>query len=416
MSRPLVMDKLLRDILKTRDISELPPSKLAEMVHYLIKHEISPGGPYEVSGKVDAAAANKHIQRVFIASNKPLIKTSLPNSISWQHLAASVASLYRQAENESLPGLTESEKDLAKSMLDTIKLSDVHGEICQLSQLFYASLSPKNVALARCTEKSLRQLSIANIFTWGTYSFVDRILDKNNSNNLMQFLPIILKFQRTSITQYLAADAQPDQAFELFNSVDQANSLELDLRKSISIDKKRDKITIYSLPSLSTLRDLMPRKSIAHVLGPLTIIQHSSTVSILDTTAAMYAYCAARQYQDDLHDWIDDLLNGELTYSIGLLFAAAKIKPGVHSLSTLKSQLQQAYWNDVLEASCKEIEQLIDTSITSLERSVLTEKSKFVIKIIKPIAFAARQARKRHLYEKSFLSAFMKNQVAVSTN
>ena len=416
MSRPLVMDKLLRDILKTRDISELPPSKLAEMVHYLIRHEISPGGPYEFSGKVDAAAANKHIQRVFIASNKPLIKTSLPNSISGQHLAASVASLYRQAENESLPGLTESEKDLAKSMLDTIKLSDVHGEICQLSQLFYASLSPKNVALARCTEKSLRQLSIANIFTWGTYSFVDRILDKSNSNSSIQFLPIILKLQRISIAQYLAAGAQPDQALELFNSVDQANSLELDLRKSISIDKKRDKITIYSLPSLLTLRDLMPRKSIAHVLGPLTIIQYSSAVSILDTTAAMYAYCAARQYQDDLHDWIDDLLNGELTYSIGLLFAAAKIKPGVHSLSTLKSQLQQVYWNDVLETSCKEIEQLIDTSITSLERSVLTEKSKFVIKIIKPIASAARQARKRHLYEKSFLLAFTEKSVAVSTN
>ena len=220
----------------------------------------------------------------------------------------------------------------------------------------------------------------------------------------------MLILQRIYTAHYLAAGTREKQLLELFTIVDQANLQELELRKSISFNDDHTNIIIHSLPDLSSLRELMPRKSIAHTLGPLTVIQHSTAASRLEVTAAMHTYCAAKQFQDDLHDWADDLYDGQLTYSIGLLFTAAHVKPGTYNLSELTYRLQQAYWDTVLEQACREIEQLIADSAASLERSVVMPGSQFVTKIITPIAYTARQARKRHAYEASFLTAFTHKQ------
>lgn len=60
-------------------------------------------------------------------------------------------------------------------------------------------------------------------------------------------------------------------------------------------------------------------------------------------------YCAARQLNDDIHDWEDDLSNGRITYVSSLLLRQAHIKPGEHLLQELMPKLRKIFWDSELE-------------------------------------------------------------------
>jgi hypothetical protein len=68
-------------------------------------------------------------------------------------------------------------------------------------------------------------------------------------------------------------------------------------------------------------------------------------------------YLAARQLNDDLHDWEADLRRGQLTAVNVALLRAAQVPAGEHDLDTLVAQLQSVLWQEqiaVLVAAVRE--------------------------------------------------------------
>jgi hypothetical protein len=196
------------------------------------------------------------------------------------------------------------------------------------------------------SRQQILQLGIANVYAWLAYMTYDHILDSNNNRQLLSFANVA---QRQSLWHYQStAKDYFETVHRTFYAVDQANAWEmLEARCEI----RDDTIVLKHIPTYATCAQLADR-SMVHACGPLFLahLQSAGQQRYQLLVAAFRHYIIAKQLNDDIHDWQEDLRTGSLTYVVAHLLQSLQIKPGIYSLESLIDPMRRMLWSK--QAQC----------------------------------------------------------------
>jgi hypothetical protein len=236
----------------------------------------------------------------------------------------------------------------AAAMVDHVAAHDVSLEIAMMPQLFHASLA----APPATTASQLQQLSLANLFGWMAYTIFDDFLDEEGKPPL---LPVATVALRRAMAAFM--NAAPNIEFRkfvsrTFDTIDAANAWET---THCRFNVTKETITIGPLPAYHDLRRIAER-SYGHMLTPLAIVsaaghplRGTETIHIQN---ALHHYLIARQLQDDVYDWQEDLRAGRITAVVAELLRTSRLKPGEHRFDAIMPRLQRQFWQVVLPVLC----------------------------------------------------------------
>jgi len=333
-------------------LNELSPQEVASLITYLLKHEQRTGGPYELASSVSAnVKLNARIYILFKKAGKELknVREYAENSFSLlskeEQNDFTKALIDSRSKTEQptgthpvleqvIPTLPPLLQPIAIKLGNKLAIVDKNGELTQLSQLFVNSTSQQMNSIAK---EQLLLFGSANFYTWMAYSLYDRVLDDNDEPVA---LPLANIFHRLAYQSYVDAGIAQKSVDTLFQEVDSANAEEVAYCRC---KVENNEITITRLPETMLLKKLLGMRSIVHCLGPLQIIKLQNTYIEFPVKIKQIFldYCAARQLNDDIHDWEEDLTSGKITYATAWLLRLGAIAPGVYKLDTLIPSLQK---------------------------------------------------------------------------
>lgn len=283
----------------------LEPSQLGWVVAELIKREQKPGGPYLIStdslGNIRFTKQVKefihrqtHIQEAEVTLNK--------------HQTIQLRTRYTAAAAY----LNELPLSLSENLLPTLhrlRASDTTGEIGLLSTLFYESyfnnLRRNNIA------QLARRLDTVNILTWVSYTIYDEAVD-NPTIQAVKNIPAANALLRI-IESILVETGNPKLANSLLNDVD------------LAMTDESNRNSNPTITDLSVLQNAMGKKSIAHIAGPLSLLNLLAPIHLDSVRSALEKYCTARQLLDDIYDWRDDMANKQVTYATVIIGKCATL-------------------------------------------------------------------------------------------
>lgn len=397
------MNNIIKKIYLIKSLDELSPHDMAQLVKYLIDHEVKPGGPYNFIS--DNEWLNNHIYHLFADKGKKLNETmKFSDAHANKAITPDITTrkknvFYSLITNNLSKSLDTKTLREIERIINKVEKVDYTGEISKLTSIFYNSLISELSSKIILKPIIRSRYSLANVYTWITYSLIDSVLD--SKFNLV-LIPVITTLQREITDTYLKASVDTNRLKNIFQTVDEANILEQGYRNHIKIDLAKNTFSVFS-NEFTEIKSLMSDKSIAHTFGPLEIIRNINDKYLEDVERAMSLYCSARQFNDDLHDWLEDFSDGQITYIISRLLEKANIGIGVHSYSESVEKMKEVYWDSILVESCESIEKDIAKAISLLENDILQKNSAFCKLFLNPIADAAKQALLKHRYDKSFL-------------
>lgn len=347
---------------------QLDGSLLAHVLQRLITAEVTPGGPYqEPDGSIDPLA-NAYIahflalEGVQLPNLQPFImqydEATLRSTISQVPVVAGqyspvstmrhaglLAAIDKRVRIELLE-LPEPLDRMGSAAFERLLKADASGEIRLMPQLFLSSLAvPPRISRAR-----LARLGAANVFFWIGGMLFDDFLD---GEGRPERLPIATVLHRRALALYRHADTNPawHKLLEDYcNQADRANAWEVTMARAALHERQ---IAIPVLPDYGNGWPLADR-SLGHLLGPLYVLRQAG-VTRRQTVAAWEAlrrYLIVRQLNDDLHDWRDDMLAGQITMVATILLEGCGIAPGTYPVSDLVPRLERYFFDKGLEEVC----------------------------------------------------------------
>ena len=427
----------------------------AELANRLINAETEPGGPYRASEK-DAFTTNALIAQLFVSLKTPLpkINTYLLERIkidpqssfdkfsiwaaSWPNELINISRGYgaskrnrhnpirdyaimltnnppaliateNQHENRVVIHIANDIENLdinlklyAEKIFHGVKKADKDHEISMLSKVFMDSLDIENES----DDHLAHILGVSNFYAWIAYTIYDDFIDDEGDS---QYLPIANLAHRLSLQHYLSVANTPkleDVIFDAYYSVDAANAWEL---QNCRAQIKSKSIYITSIPHYGD-GDFLARRAIGHILGPIIITQNIDSLTKkqkIQIKDALKHYLIARQINDDMHDWLEDLQNGHLSFVVSYLLKSCGIKNGKHSLKIMGNALKTYFWRHGIEDISKIVITHTEKSKEMLmETGLMKVDSAFVSNFIQPIEDSARDALLRHQDQLEFLKSY----------
>jgi hypothetical protein len=239
------------------------------------------------------------------------------------------------------------------------------------------------------------------------YTIYDSFLDNEGDPRTLSTANVALRYSVERFRQALPDNTAFQQyTAEVFDTIDSANAWEL-IHCRAQVDGNT--ITIASPPPYTRTLGLAYR-SLGHTLTPLAVLaasgvklndRHTKRVSL-----ALRHYIAARQLNDDMHDWQQDLQKGIITYVVARLLKETGVKPGTHKLSKLIPVMQRQFWHNTLPSMCQ-----IATRHTELARmnagaSRLLTPDNLITKLTARIDRIVQKTLKEQSDAQAFLAAY----------
>ena len=251
-------------------------------------------------------------------------------------------------------------------MLQQVITSDYQGMRQEVSQLAwrYASAfdrssdkSPSRPNLAQLEDKRRRfcqAAGVANIYAWIAYSIYDDFLDDEGQPAMLgtanYSFRAMLGCYRQLVPSAAGFDAFVNHCLTL---VDHANSLETSDFRWASNGRR---LHLSHLPDFGDC-DLLADRALFHILGPMAVLAREDvavgSAAWESVLRGWRHYLIARQLNDDLHDWRDDLQAGHATYVTVELLRYLNVPFGNHQLSKLMPIAQEQFWQAVLPRICQ---------------------------------------------------------------
>lgn len=387
-------------------IQALSPLQLHAFLQLLIRYEQAPGGPYRFPvSESQVFKLNQHIAALFKQVGKPL-----PNVEEYlAHTPIPKQPIYTPSSPQT-PGIPHSRMKLLRRIIGPEayavitplvgKLGIVNnsGELTRLSATLADALTQTGTP-SSLTPHSLNLLGEANFLVWIAYSLYDQFLDDSPSP---QLLPIANQVLRYASHVYLEAGVPLERLNEALDSVDQANEYEVRMCRA---PVKNGYIVLSSFVPSNELIHLQTERSFVHCLGPLFVLEHTPLSATASAAKMFKEYCAVRQFNDDIHDWQEDLANGHITYPVHWLLQKYGVVSGTHKINELIPALQALFWQEGLDELVSEcLERALKVRAGYKKAFHLPQESSFNAITITPIINACHQALKKHSFEKSFLA------------
>lgn len=464
------LKNLYNTVIKIPSLAALPASELYRLVAQLQEIEDGLGGPYatKLLPNRQALRFNSRIYRLFAQQGKelPAVKSyvltsdesrgllqphPLPQQLlqprsplrsgshAHQHvplpfqlppLHAAVQNSCHQQAYRSTAHFPKSIQIPLKKTLRTITKVDESGEITLLAKLFAEELASSCKYKLATNPNQAVQLGTANMLVWAAYTLFDTLADAapvpppgvaTTQNTAQQAVPLWLvasiALRHAHSLYSVALPPVPHLIDTLFDETDTAIATELTTRNCLTHTGTFVMVSeaLSAYHQGNTFYDLLASKSIAHLCGPLIVLAQLPQCVISKTQqnackTALRLYCAARQLNDDLHDWAEDFRAGHPTYVIACLIQDAHITPGTYPVESLFQQLQVTFWNTTLSTLLQQQLAMIESAYSSIASSGLMRPNCAFLKMtLEPLKDSAQNANKRHEFDKNFVAALTKS-------
>lgn len=454
-SQPLFSTTLRLLALAKYNTKLLDGSMMALYAKRLIAIEKSPGGPYAVPPDESEILSNAAIAQLFTALRTPLPKVEEYLQIStkklplltvadptawilfWPYnlsihpldhskltttispIARSILSVMTPEQKQTLhkttPNVTAVKvfsdiqsldpllRSTAQKIWQKIVAADKHTEITLLSSHFIDSLSMQLPA----DHVDPLPLNVANFYSWMAYTQYDDFID---DEGIPLRLPIANIAHRRAYNLYhQTAKRIPHAAKRIdkcFDKMDVANTWELTYCRHAITSRT---IVIKLLPSYGNKKILAERAG-AHILGPTLILESRGSITAQQRHSMhqyLKHYLIARQLNDDLHDWKEDLLRGHSSFVVTYLLRKNHIKPGTYHLPTICTKIQTYFWKRGLEELYSIISYHVACAQSAAEKSnLLKEHSLFFQMTLQPIIDSMNKSKETVKNNKDFLSTY----------
>jgi len=435
-------------LLYLEDKQALNGSDLGVFAKRLLANELEVGGPYY---SYDNLYTNALIAQLFRTLGSPLMKvesfvseklsTMMPSdiktywSVSWPnslyHLELKNLNIYPKTDLERtmITGIDEinpskntyeikrsanAAEVYAKFYIDKLAPSlnkigisfwnkivniDARSEISSLATYVCNSI----IANKDYDAKQSIMLGVANIYAWIAYTIYDDIIDEEAQPSHLSLANVM---HRQSYAIFIEEFPSKRKLIDShFNSVDVSNSLEI---QKYRFTTPTNMVTIGRIPKYGNAKFLANR-ALGHVLGPKLILnklglsrdQERLVNSIFDN------YLIARQINDDLRDWADDLRNGHVSYVVSQLLVSSGINPGTYNYEDLRDRLQVNFWDVTFESCVTTILEKISKSKQDIIASkIFKDNNDFVKKVLQPITDRAEADLLEYRNSKQFLKSY----------
>lgn len=289
------------------------------------------------------------------------------------------------------------------SLLEKILEKDKGNQITLLPYFFLQTLKPNQ----SISHEQLITLGEINLYGWLAYTMYDNIMDHDSGPEL---LPVANTCLRKLIITY--KEILPDSAFTLFqelmDNMEKANSWE-NISCQVS-NKIIPKENLIDYP-----KELLFDKSLPHAFGPITILlslgYQTDSLEIRQTLSFFKNYLAARQLNDDAHDWQEDLEKGFMNSVSAPLFQAYfHNNPDLKELNLIleKQNLETFFWEKYIITIAGETSEYIknaETCLSKLKELKLVHDPTYFEKLLAPLKKSAEQITTT----KSDINAFFKS-------
>jgi len=251
------------------------------------------------------------------------------------------------------------------------------------------------------------ELGAANFCAWIAYTIYDDFIDGEGDPSKLSLANIMHRLSYELYRSLFILEKNIINAH--FDSVDNSNFWEL---QNCRFKIHNGRINIGKVPEYNN-GEFLAERAIGHILGPILIIKNRLTLNLEEDNKinhAFHQYLIARQINDDLKDWKDDLRKGHISYVLARLLKSININPGSVKIDTLMHDLEIEFWNQTFEKCINEIIARIHEAENIFSNSQYFKKNnQFILYILRPLKQNAESDLKEYLNSKDFLKYYSNN-------
>jgi hypothetical protein len=339
------------------------------------------------------------------ALHKYLHIPSSPAAVAQQHIDTNYRHVIRSIRRE-IQALRPPLRQTGLRLLDMILAADTKHEI---SLLPFAVARQLRSPIHRLSYHHLVHLSVGNLYNWMAYTMYDDFLDGSGQP---AYLPMANVAMRAAIRHFNAgtmyAPAFGEYIQTIFTAIDSANSWEVTY---CHVPHTSQTITLSTLPAYGNSSKLAER-SYSHALPALGVLFNSGipleSAAAKAFMAAFRHYLIARQLNDDLHDWEDDLRAGQVSPVVGSMLSDLHIPTGKHHLQTLLPPLREHFWRHTIAAQCQQIQRHTRLARTAIDESRLLAPDNIMVCLLDGLDGSVRHTLHEQTKVRSFLRGYTK--------
>lgn len=406
-----------------QDKKGIEPSVMARFAHQLIAAEIQPGGPYRGNGAGPDFATNLAIAYLFLLFKKPLhqVMAFVDNALqaSPRLLTPQLSALYKKylhlaslqphpeplvskqayiRASDHIKTLEEPLQTLGGTFLKRIHDADRHYEITQIASYFHQALKTPPKA------PRLSSLAAANLYCWMSYTIYDHVIDGEPA---LEYLPLANEAMRLSLELYRSLCPKSHSVFSTirttFTDMDLANAWEM---KYCRLTREGKSLIVTSLPTYYDYT-ILAKRSFGHVLGPLILAAraHISVSELSHIHNGLGHYLIARQLNDDMHDWQDDMRSGHCSPVVTHLLQELHAS-GSHPVEGLVGEARNVFWTSSMAYFNNVIRHHVTQAIHHLHQCQSLETEGELFNLIDRLKDSAEAAPLEHIRHQKFLATF----------
>lgn len=299
--------------------------------------------------------------------------------------------------------LKEPVRTTALAMQEAVVSVDPRHEITHLARSFAESLHDCSPLI---TNEVCTALGMANFYFWVAYTIYDDFIDDEGDPTQLSLANIAQRDSQYLYEKELSAMTVANRTIRAyFDDVDEANAWEL---SSCRMKIERDCIIFDEVPDYSD-KAVLARRAAGHILGPLIVAEIQAgcvDARTQDVYAGLNHYLIARQLNDDLHDWMDDLKQGHMSYVVAYLLASLQLAPGCYALDALYNRIRTFLWDGGLAALCDEIEGHASRAREFLRKSTLLQEAGVFYHYLDFVDAVIEASRRAYADQREFLREY----------
>jgi hypothetical protein len=319
----------------------------------------------------------------------PAAATSAPTAppTALSHADQKICQLVIGHANEELGQLPPPLRKLCLKVAQQIYTGDTSHEIVLVGRFTAQSL---RAPMPRSNTSFFVSLGLANLYNWMAYTIYDDFLDDEGDPQLLSVANVALRSSVYHFCKALPTDAAFQQLVrQYFAAVDAANAWEITQARGTI---REGHITLGRLPTYTHGTQLANR-SCTHSL-PMCAALAKAGIALHSPAAqaciqAFRHYLIARQLNDDMHDWEDDMQAGHITYVCSKILDQLQIGPQTTRLSPLLDRMRRQFWDHTLEQICRDISHHVQLGQQAAMRSKLLNHDNILSSLLRPLAATA---------------------------
>lgn len=276
----------------------------------------------------------------------------------------------------------------ALAVVRRIREADSNFEITLLPQFFADALeTPRHLSDQYCVD-----LGVANLCTWVAYTIYDDFID---DEGVPAELPVANVAMRVSLRCFrlVLPDNEKYQQYvtDVYAGMDAANAWEVD---NCRFAVRDGMIVVAKLPCYGR-GAVLAERAFAHALTPMAILALdllNDPKGILHIESAFKNYLIARQLNDDVRDWEDDIKAGQISYVVCAIFRDMRIGRGTYDLSILLPAMRRCFWRVTAKKMCKHMLRYVALSRRHFAQSQLLRTSNDIYTLLDALESSARHS------------------------